>query len=179
MSERVAFFAAGGLASKVASVVMPKGKLTAKAIVPTFNPAAPTTVLTVPAYRDHLTDIFDTRQASDARALIKTLMTQDPDMSAATSAYLTTANTDLICIAKDINGAVDRTAQKTLNQILLTLTTRYDYSKGFELRPNLSALCESMRYMVLMRGMLAAEAVITKEGVFNEIRMIDSACDPT
>ena len=41
MSERVAFFAAGGLASKVASVVMPKGKLTAKAIVPTFNPAAP------------------------------------------------------------------------------------------------------------------------------------------
>ena len=171
--SRTAFFAAGGLASKALSVVMPKGKLTAKAIVPTFNPASPSTVLTVPAYRDHLADIFSTRQSSDARALIKTLMIQDPDMSAATSAYLTTANTDLICIAKDINGAVDRAAQKTLNEILLTLTTRYDYSKGFELRPSLAALCESMRYMVLMRGMLAAEAVITKDGIFNEIRMID------
>lgn len=173
MTEKTAFFAAGGLASKALSVVMPKGKLTSKAISPTYNAASPTTVLTVPAYRDHLSDIFDTRQAGDARSLIKSLMIQDPDMSAATSAYLTTANTDLTCLAKDINGSIDRAGQKTLNQILLTLTTRYDYSKGFEIRPNLSALCESLRYMVLMRGMLAAEAIITKEGVFNEIRQID------
>lgn len=166
-------FAAGGLASKALSVVLPKGKPPQKVVTPTFNPASPETVLSAPAYRDHLSDIFDTRQANDARTLLKTLMVQDPDMSAATSAYLTVANTQLICIAKDLNGMVDRTAQKTLNSILLTLTTRYDYSKGFELRPSLSALCESMRYMVLLRGMLAAEMIFTKEGIFDEVRLVD------
>lgn len=166
-------FAAGGLAAKTLSVILPKGKPPAKAITPTFNPASPSTVLTIPAYREHLTDIFDTRQASDARTLIKNLMVNDPDMSAATSAYLTVANTNLVCIAKDADGKIDRAGQKVLNAILLTLTTRYDYSKGFEFRPSLKALCESMRYMILLRGMLAAEMVFTKDGIFDEIRMID------
>lgn len=166
-------FAAGGLPAKALSVILPKGKPPAKAITPTYNPASPSTVLTIPAYREHLTDIFDTRQASDARVLIKNLMVNDPDMSAATSAYLTVANTNLICVAKDADDKIDRPAQKILNAILQTLTTRYDYSKGFEFRPSLKALCESMRYMILLRGMLAAEMVFTKEGVFDEIRMVD------
>ena len=74
--------AAGGLASKALSVVAPK-KTAAKGITPTHNVSSPDTVLTAPAYRDHLSDLFDTRQASDARDLIKLLMVQDPDASAA------------------------------------------------------------------------------------------------
>ena len=166
-------FAAGGLAQKALQVIMPKRAPTAKSITPTYNAASPQNVLTVPQYRDHLSDLFDTRQASDARDLIKLLMIQDPDASAATNAFLTTANTDIIAVVKDANGAIDRPGLQTLNQLLLSLTTRYDYSKGFEHRQSLKTLAESMRYMLLLRGMLAAEAIITKDGIFNEIRMID------
>ncbi len=164
--------AAGGLASKAVSVVAPK-KTAAKGITPTHNVSSPDTVLTAPAYRDHLSDLFDTRQASDARDLIKLLMVQDPDASAATNAFLTTANTDPVIVVYDVNDQIDRPGMLTLNQILMTLTERYDYSKGFEFRHSLSSLAESMRYMILLRGMLAAEAVITKEGIFNEIRQVD------
>jgi len=166
-------FAAGGLAQKALQVIVPKRAATAKALTPTFNAASPQNALTVPQYRDHLSDLFDTRQASDARDLIKLLMVQDPDASAATNAFLTTANTDLVALVKDVNGAIDRPGMQTLNQILLSLTTRYDYSKGFEHRLSLKSLAESMRYMILLRGMIAAEAVITKEGIFNEVRQID------
>ena len=166
-------FAAGGLAQKALQVIAPKKVSTPKGVTTTYNAASPQNVLTVPQYRDHLSDLFDTRQASDARDLIKLLMVQDPDASAATNAFLTTANTDIISVVKDANGAIDRPGLQTLNQLLLSLTTRYDYSKGFEHRLSLRSLAESMRYMLLLRGMLAAEAVITKEGVFNEIRQID------
>lgn len=170
--QNIARLAAGGLANKVLSVVAPK-KVTAKAITPTFNVSSPNTVLTVPAYRDHLNDLFDTRQASDARDLIKLLMIQDPDASAATNAFLTVADTEPMFIAYDANDQIDRPGMLVLNQLLMTLTERYDYSKGFEFRHTLNSLAESMRYMLLLRGMLAAEAVITKEGIFNEIRQID------
>lgn len=175
-TEKTAFFAAGGLVDKAAQVLLPKkGKTTnaGAASGATFNPAAPDVLITVPTYRDHLQDIFTTRQASDARTLIKTLMINDPDMSAATNAYLTVANTDVILYVKDVNGAIDRNGQKLLNQILLTLTTRFDYTTGFEIRQTLRTMCESMRYMLLLRGMLSAEMIITKDGIFDQIRQID------
>lgn len=172
--SKTSLFAAGGLAQKAMAVIAPKKPPAAKAISTTFNPSAPQNVLTVPQYRDHLSDLFDTRQASDSRDLIKLLMVQDPDAAAATNAFLTTANTDLIAVVYDADRKVDRPGMQTLNQILMTLTTRMDYSKGFEHRLSLKALAEQMRYMVLLRGMLAAEAVITKDGIFNEIRQVDA-----
>ena len=68
----------------IVSVLLPKrSNPKGTSLTPTFNPSSPDAVLTVPTYRDHLTDIFDTRSASDSRALIKQLFVSDPDMSAA------------------------------------------------------------------------------------------------
>jgi len=115
--------------------VNPKGN----AVTSTFNSAAKDRILTGPTYREHLSDLFTTRVIDDSRKLLQTLFTQDPDVSAAVNAFLTVANTDPIYVARDVDGVPNREAQKALNQILLALTTRFDYSKGFQLRQSLRA----------------------------------------
>lgn len=141
----------------------------------TFNPSNSANVLTIPAYRDHLTDIFTTRQSSDSRALLKTLFVQDPDVGAAVNAFLTVANTEPRFVCRDIEGVIDREAQKDLQAILVALTTRFDYKAGFELRPSLRAISENMRYMVLLRGALASELILNKQKLPTKVRLIDAA----
>lgn len=149
----------------------PKGRT----FTTTYNPSSTENTLTLPDYRDHLSDIFDTRQASDSRELLKKLFVHDPDVSAAVNAFLTVANTEPIFVCKDIDGLVDRNAQKDLNTILTALTTRFDYSTGFELRPSIRAISENMRYMTLLRGAVATELVLNKEQLPSQIRMVDFA----
>ncbi len=149
----------------------PKGT----ALTSTFNPSNSDNILSLPTYRDHLQDIFDTRQASDSRALLKSLFVHDPDVSAAVNAFLTVANTEPVFVCKDLDGVIDRDAQKDLNVLIAALTTRFDYKNGFELRPSLRAISESMRYMVLLRGSVSAELVLNKQKLPNNIRIVDSA----
>lgn len=141
----------------------------------TFNPSNTTNTLSLPDFRGHLQDIFNTRQASDSRTLLKGLFTQDPDVSAAVNAFLTVANTKPVFVCKDIDGLIDREAQKDLNIILTALTTRFDYKNGFELRPSIRSISEMMRYMVLLRGSVAAELVLNKQQFPNQIRLVDPA----
>lgn len=149
----------------------PKGN----AYTTTFNPSNTQNTLTLPDYRDHLRDIFDTRQASDSRALLKQLFVHDPDVSSAVNAFLTVANTQPVFVCKDVDGVIDRKAQKDLNTILTALTTRFDYKQGFELRPSVRAISENMRYMVLLRGAVATELVLNKQKLPSQIRMVDFA----
>lgn len=139
---------------------------------PTFDPANNANVLSAPQYREHLEDIFTTRSASDSRDLIRNLLIQDPDASASLNAFLTLSDTKPIILVKDINGAIDRNGLKVVNALLDSLTTRYDYSKGFEYTPDLRAIAEEMRYMILAEGSVMGEPIITKEGIFNQIRLI-------
>lgn len=141
----------------------------------TFNPSNSENVLSLPDYRDHLNDIFETRTADDSRELLKKLFVHDPDVSAAVNAFLTVANTPMVSICRDADGVIDREAQKDLNQLITALTTRFDYTTGFELRPSLNAINEGMRYMVLLRGGLANELVLNKQQIPSQIRMVDSA----
>lgn len=141
----------------------------------TFNKSNSGNVLSAPAYRDHLTDIFDSRTSLDSRSLIKQLFITDPDMSAAVSAYLTVADTTPIFVVKDPSGQVDPAGQEILNQLLTALTTRTDYSKGFKIVQSLRSICEDLRYLVLLRGGLAAELVVSKEFLPAEIRLVDMA----
>lgn len=168
--------ATNSLTSKLGQILLPKKTPSPQGVSnsPTFQSNNSANVLTVPAYRDHLTDIFTTRSADDANTLLQNLLVQDADASAALNAYLTVADTDPILYVKDINDMIDREGQKTLNAILDTLTTRYDYNTvGFQYKPTLRAMAEELRYMLLLRGMMVAEAIISKEGVFDAIRLVD------
>jgi len=162
--------------ASVLKVLLPKRSNPAgNAFTNTYNPTSSENTLSLPAYRDHLTDIFTSRTADDSRALMKTLFVHDPDVSAAVNAFLTVANTDPVFVARDVNGLIDREAQKTLNSLLMALTTRFDYSKGFDWRPGIRQICENMRYMVLLRGAVGEELVLDKTLIPTEIRHIDMA----
>lgn len=162
--------------ASVLKVLLPKRSNPAGSVLTnTYNPTSTENTLSLPAYRDHLTDIFTSRSSDDSRALMKSLFVHDPDVSAAVNAFLTVANTEPIFIARDVDGLIDREAQKTLNQLLVALTTRFDYSKGFDWRPSLRSICENMRYMVLLRGAIGAELVLDKTLVPTEVRQVDMA----
>lgn len=162
--------------ASVLKVLLPKrSNPSGSALTNTYNPSSTQNTLSLPAYRDHLTDIFSSRSADDSRTLMKSLFVNDPDVSASVNAFLTVSNTDPVFIARDVDGLIDREAQKTLNQLLLALTTRFDYSKGFDWRPSLRQICENMRYMILLRGGVSAELVLDKTLLPTEIRQVDLA----
>lgn len=141
----------------------------------TFRPSATNQILTMPAYQEHLSDISTTRLSQSSQVLLKSLFVHDPDVSAAVAAFLTVANTKPSFIVKDVDGQIDRAGQQALNLILTALTTRFDYSKGFQLRPSLESICDNMRYMVLLRGGVAAELVLNKLKIPESIRQVDLA----
>ena len=62
---------------------------------------------------------------------------------------------------------------KVVNALIDSVTTRYDYI-SFEYTPSLKAIAEDMRYMILAEGMVMGEPIITKEGVFNQVRLIQT-----
>lgn len=158
-------------------VVLPKRRFNEKgtAYSPTFREQNTTNILTIPTYREHLTDLFTSRQGNDSRVLLRELFKHDPDVSAAVSAYLTLANTKPMFFCKTVDGEIDRKGHRLLNQVLLGLTTRIDYSGKFEMTRSLRALCEEMRYMLLLRGAVAAELVMRPDGLAKEIRQVDMA----
>lgn len=163
-----------GLLSAALKVLIPKrSNPQGVTTTTTFNPSATGNILPLPAYRDHLTDIFDNRSSLDSRALLKNLFVTDPDMSASVHAFLTVANTTPIMIVRDVNDQIDRPGQLILNQLMMAFTTRTDYTKGFKIVPTLNSLTEAMRYMLLLRGAIGGELIVSKEFVPTEIRMVD------
>lgn len=165
-----------GGSSQALTVVLPgRTPETGTANTPTFDPTNANQVLTVPAYREHLTDIFNSRTANDSRTLMKQLFVNDPDVSSALNAYLTTGNTPMLCVVKDINDQVDPAGQQILNEIMMVLTTRSDYSEGFKMMQSLNAMNESFRYMLLLRGAIAGEMILSPEFYPVENRVVDTA----
>lgn len=141
----------------------------------TYNPQQAQNVLSAPQYRDHLTDIFTSRQANDSRALLKDLFKFDPDISATVSSYLTLANQNMRIWVRDLDDQIDAEATKQLNAALKLLTRRIDYTQGFTLKPSIWTLNENLRYMLLLRGGIGCELVLDKALAPSEIRQVDMA----
>lgn len=156
---------------------MPKKKAGDKgvAFTNTFNPLQTAQALSLPTYREHLDDLFVNRPLQDSRQILQDLFKQDPDVSAAVNAYLTVANTDPIFYVRDMEGVIDREGHKLLQQIITGLTTRSDYSTGFQMTQSLRSIAESMRYMLLLRGGIATELVFDKFLIPREFRHVDMA----
>lgn len=152
-----------------------KAKSGGQSVTSTYNSNSPDRVLTLPQYREHLTDLFETRVADDSRELLKYLFQHDPDVSGAVFSYLTLANTPMIMYVRDLEGEIDRDATRELLKAVQYLTRPTDYTQGFQLKPNLSSICEELRYMALLRGGVAAELVFDKQVKPSQIRVVDTA----
>lgn len=165
-----------GLIANLLAIIAPKksGKAGGTSVTGTFLQASPNTVLALPLYRDHLDDIFQNRIGDDSRALIKSLAKFDPDVSATLNSYLTLANTDPLIIARDLNKQIDPNATLQAHLMVDRLTRVFDYTVGFTLKPSFKILCEHMRYMAMMRGMISAELVLDKQLQPERIRISDS-----
>ncbi|WOF44353.1 hypothetical protein KNJ79_05320 [Sphingopyxis indica] len=162
------------LSDSIAQILLPKGKGTkgGKGFTPTYNPRD--VKVAVPGYQQHLDDLLTSRIANDSRTLLNTLINHDPDVSSAVHSYLTIAGSaDLVIAAYDQDGNIDVDATKTARRILENLTTTNDYTVGFSDKPILSTLLDDLRYMILLRGMNAAELVLDKSYVPTEFRLID------
>ncbi|BCJ91791.1 hypothetical protein IZ6_25260 [Terrihabitans soli] len=152
-----------------------KGKKGGVGLSATFDPNANDGVLTVPQYREHLTDLFSSRQANDSRVLLQELFKTDPDVSAALNAYLTMSNTEMLLLARTVDGQIDREATKQLQTAFKLLSTVTDYSLGFQLKPSMKQVCENLRYMALLRGSVGVELVLSDKLAPSELRQVDMA----
>lgn len=155
-------------------LVLPKKKAKAGGMsaTPTYKPGQE--VLSLPRYRDHLTDLFNTRQSNDSRTLLNDLSRHDSDVSAAFFAYQSIAGSANFKLkAFDMQGQVSPDGIALANQVLERLTTVTDYSLGFSSKPSLNQLNDDMRFWTLLRGTPGAELVLNKKFEPDTIRLID------
>jgi hypothetical protein len=148
----------------------PKGPLS---ISTTFHPAAPTAILPILGYQDHLQSLSDVRLQKDARDLLQYMFWQDPDVSAAVNAYLTMADTRLTMVVRDLDQQIDPTATATLNQLVNSLFRVTDLQDGFQLKANLQQFCQELRWMLLLRGAVGGELIFDKNLVPTRIQQFD------
>lgn len=168
--------AANSILNGLGTILLPKGKGTkgGKGYVPGFNPRSQT--MTVPQYREHLTDLYSSRTANDSRTLIASLANHDPDISAAINAFLAVAGSvDPIITAYNENDEVDAEGISIGQRLIALLTTTNDYTLGYSNKPTLDALCADHRYLILVRGGTAAELVFDKTYMPSELRIVDPA----
>jgi hypothetical protein len=160
----------------VLSVLLPKkkSKPDGTAYTNTFQPTQTTSIIGIPQYRDHLTDIFTSRTSQDSRALLKDLFKFDSDVSAAFNAYLTVANTTPRFYVYNLNGELDLAGMKQLESLMSNMTKRLDYTtKNFSFVPSIRQLAENFRYMILLTGGCAGELIFNKLLQPSEIRQVD------
>jgi hypothetical protein len=168
--------ASNSILSGLSAVILPKGKGAkgGKSSTPGFNPQQ--SVMSLPTYRDHLTDVYSSRVANDSRSLIATLANMDPDVSSAINAYLSVAGSVQPWItAFDENNEVDPEGIALGRQLLALITTTNDYTVGFSGKPTVNSLATGHRYMMLLRGSTAVELVLDKTYVPSELRTVDPA----
>lgn len=165
------------LLTKINNVVTPykkKPNPKGNAYTNTYQPSATNSVLSAPAYRSHLTDIYESRIAGDSRTLLKDLFKYDSDISATVHAFLTASNTDPRLFVYDAEGVLDKDGNDTLKMLIGMLVRRNDYSTGFEITKSLREIAEELRYMIMLRGACCGELVFDKLLYPNELRTVDA-----
>lgn len=163
--------------NKLFEFILPKGKTKSGGVsqTNTYDPSNVTEPLTLPSYTEHLTDLQESRLSDNSLELIKTLMRTDPDVSAATNAYLTLADTQLEYVVRDSSGEMSKDGQKLLNNLMYRIFTITDYTLGYQSKPTLSEFISGLRYMLLMRGSIGVELVYDKTMQPESFRTVDMA----
>lgn len=159
-----------GLLNKI---IPAKAVKTSGAATPTFNASSPETVLSKPTYMEYKKDLVNDRLNSNSKKLLEDLFISDPDVSAAMSSYLTMADTDYYIRATDAKGNLDSKGIALAHNLLTILTTRLDYSTGYDHKPTFGELVEDFRYMVLLRGGIGAEIMFGEGFIPVGVKNID------
>lgn len=157
-------------------IILPKKKTKpgGQTVTTTYRPNQE--VLTLPRYRDHLNDLFNTRSANDSRTLMSDLSRHDPDVSAAFFAYQSIAGSaDYTIWAYDLNGELSTDGITLANQILTRITTVNDYSLGYSAKQALTELNDDMRFFTLLRGSPGVELILDKSYAPESLRLVDMA----
>lgn len=168
--------ASSTILNTLGSILLPKGRGTRGGVgyAPGFVPGTP--LMTAPQYRDHLTDIYTSRTASDSRTLLATLVNTDPDISAAVNAFLSVAGSvDPVIFAYNEKDEIDPAGIALGQQMLALLTTTNDYTVGYSNKPTVDDLATQHRYLTLLRGATACELVLDKTYTPSELRIVDPA----
>ena len=131
-------------------------------------------VVTLPTYRQYLTNISDFRLQSDSKDLLQWLLKYDPDASAALHAFLTISNTDWTAFAKTPDGQISPEGQAMLQAMLHRLARRWDYSQGFELKRTIGDMRDDLKYSIMKAGAAFNELVLDKTFTPVEIRTVDA-----
>lgn len=162
---------------KLANVLLPKTLKvtgTGSALTTTFNPQQTGQPLAALDTDTHIRDLLDNRRSTEDADLIATLMQFDSDVGAAVNAYLTLANTPMRILCKTPDDQIDENAQVIVQQLLTTLSFTQDYSLGFSRNRSLNSRNESFRYSLLKRGSIGAEAILSADFGFADLRMLDT-----
>lgn len=139
-----------------------------------YNSNQTTSILAGLPTTQHLRDLISERRGTADNDLIQTLMTYDPDVGAAVNAYLTLANQTMRYLCKDSTGAIDVKAQSIIDEVVMSLGNTDDYTKGFVKNRSIHQRNADFRYMVLMRGSIAAELVLDKNFGVTDLSMVDT-----
>ena len=166
---------ATNIAESVKQIFLPKKKTKpdGTSYTSTYNPTSTGTALSLPQFRNHLIDIFTSRQASDSRTLLKDLVKYDPDVSAAIHAYLTLSSTTPRFFVYNQDGQLDPQGQSDFQAVLGGLVRQNDYTFGFAFTKSIMEIAEDLRYMVLLRGSCAGELVFNKLLQPDDVRLVD------
>ena len=165
------------LSDSLIQIVLPKKRMTpgGTSQTSTFSPSSSGQALAAPNYQNHLTDIFTSRTASNAQALMKDMVKYDTDVSATLHAYLTLCSTDITFMTYSQDGKMDTAGLELVQRAITLMSRRNDYSTGFRFVQSLNELGDSMRYMALLRGGTAVELVFDKLLNPTGVRHIDLA----
>ena len=149
-----------------------KGKVGGQTLTTTFRAGQP--LLPVPGFRDHTTDLFQTRLADDSRTLLTELFRHDPDVSSSVFAFAAiSASSNMIVKAYDLDGQLNTDGMALAQKIMDKLFTTYDYTLGYDSRPSLKQFLDDLRYSTLLRGALAFELVLDKQYAPDKLRIVD------
>lgn len=141
---------------------------------PTFRPNQE--VLSLPRYRDHLTDLFSSRQANDSRTLMAELAKHDSDVSGAFFAYQSIGGSAGYTVkAYDQQAQLSPEGIKLAHQVIERMTTVTDYTLGYSHKASMKQINDDLRFFTLLRGSPGAELVLNKKFEPDFLSLIDIA----
>jgi hypothetical protein len=116
--------------------------------------------------------LADIKYGSSPDAILKILTKWDPDVSAGVWNFKSVCNSGFRATAYDTKGVPDAKLQLILDKILLRLNLVDSY-EGFTHRYSVNQLCNMMIGQILLRGAIAAEAVVNDIQVLGEVAIVD------
>ena len=156
-------------------VLLPKSTSTSVVSSPVvYNSTQPSAALAALSTNNHMRDLISERQSSTDNDIIETLMVYDPDVGAATNAYLTLANQNMRYLCRDENKQIDLKAQQIIDQLVMSLGHTNDYTQGFTMNRSMNARNADLRYMLIKRGSIAGELVLDKNFGITDMQMVDT-----